>query len=149
MIDGKVARKRGEVTVLGKLLDPIADKVLACTLLIMEAANGGEMMFFNPPLGVVFTAIIVAREVLIGAFRTVAAHKGSILAADKFGKIKTALLNTSIPLMMISEFHFAVKIVGNVVFFMAFLFTVISGVNYLMKNRGVLAEDVSEDKKDA
>ena len=146
MIDGRIARKRDQVTDLGKLLDPIADKVLACTVLIMEAANGNALMFFNPPVGVIFTAIIVGREVLIGAFRTIAAHKGVILAADKFGKIKTALLNTAIPLMMISEFHLAVKIVGNVVFALAFVFTVISGVNYIVKNRAVFSE---EDKQDA
>lgn len=146
MIDGKIARKRCQVTDLGKLLDPIADKVLACTVLIMEAANGDAMMFFNPPVGVLFTAVIVGREVLIGAFRTIAASKGVILAADKYGKVKTALLNTAIPLMMIAEFHIAVKIAGNVVFALAFLFTVISGVNYLVKNRKVLSEEPKEEK---
>ena len=147
MVDGKIARKRGEVTDLGKLLDPIADKVLACTVLIMEAANGDAMMFFNPPVGVILTALIVGREVLVGAFRTVAASKGKILAADKFGKVKTALLNTAIPLMMIAEFHIAVKIVGNVVFVAAFIFTMISGANYIITNRGVLGG--AEEKKDA
>ena len=144
MIDGKVARKRGEVTVLGKLLDPIADKVLACTLLIMLSASGDRMMFFNPPLGVIFTALIVAREVLIGALRTVAAHKGVILAADKFGKIKTALINASIPIMMISEIHISIKIVGNVLFAAGFLFAMISGVNYILKNRTVFQGDNPE-----
>ncbi|MBO4479257.1 MAG: CDP-diacylglycerol--glycerol-3-phosphate 3-phosphatidyltransferase [Clostridia bacterium] len=149
MIDGKIARKRCQVTDLGKLLDPIADKVLACTVLIMEAANGDAMMFFNPPVGVIFTAVIVGREVLIGAFRTIAASKGMILAADKFGKVKTALLNTAIPLMMISEFHVVVKIVGNVVFAAAFVFTVISGANYLIKNRKVLSQQAQKEEKDA
>ncbi len=149
MIDGKIARKRCQVTDLGKLLDPIADKVLACTVLIMEAANGEAMMFFNPPVGVIFTAVIVGREVLIGAFRTIAASKGMILAADKFGKVKTALLNTAIPLMMISEFHVVVKIVGNVVFAAAFVFTVISGANYLIKNRKVLSQQAQKEEKDA
>lgn len=149
MIDGKIARKRCQVTDLGKLLDPIADKVLACTVLIMEAANGDAMMFFNPPVGVIFTAVIVGREVLIGAFRTIAASKGMILAADKFGKVKTALLNTAIPLMMISEFHVVVKIVGNVVFAAAFVFTVISGANYLIKNRKVLSQQAPKEEKDA
>ena len=149
IIDGKLARKRNEVTSLGKLLDPIADKVLACTVLIMEAANGDAMMFFNPPVGVLLTAVIVGREVLIGAFRTIAASKGMILAADKYGKVKTALLNTAIPIMMISEFHIAVKILGNVVFAAAFVFAVISGVNYLVKNRKVLSEKTEEEKKDA
>ena len=149
MVDGKIARKRCQVTDLGKLLDPIADKVLACTVLIMEAANGDATMFFNPPVGVLLTAVIVGREVLIGAFRTIAASKGMILAADKYGKVKTALLNTAIPIMMISEFHIAVKILGNVVFAAAFVFAVISGVNYLVKNRKVLSEKTEEEKKDA
>ena len=148
MIDGKVARKRGEVTELGKLLDPIADKVLACTVLIMQAANGDAMMFFNPPVGVIFTALIVAREVLIGALRTLAAHKGVILAADKFGKVKTALINSAIPIMMIAEFHIAVKIVGNVVFFAGFVFAMISGVNYLLANRALFTGKAKEEKDD-
>ena len=145
IFDGKIARKRGEVTTLGKLLDPIADKVLACTLLIMIAANGEEMMFFNPPVGVILTALIVAREVLIGAFRMVAASKGSILAADSFGKIKTALINASIPIMMISEYHVAIKIVGNVLFALGFVFAMVSGINYMVKNRSVLKDDASEE----
>ena len=145
MVDGRLARKRNEVTSLGKLLDPIADKLLACSLLIMEAANGNAMMFWNPPVGVILTSFIVGREILIGAFRTIAAHKGIILAADKFGKIKTVFLNVSIPVMMLAELHISIKIIGNVLFVIAFLLTVISGVNYLVKNRAVLAEE----KKDA
>ena len=146
MIDGRLARKRNEVTSLGKLLDPIADKVLACSVLIMEASCGDLMMFFNPPLGVIFTTVIVGREILIGAFRMLAARKGVILAADKLGKLKTIFLNVSLPIMMLSELHLAIKIVGNVLFAAAFLFTVISGVHYLVINRHLLTE---EEKKDA
>ena len=145
MVDGKIARKRNEVTSLGKLLDPIADKLLACSLLIMIAANGKEMMYFNPPVGVIFTALIVGREILIGAFRTIAARKGMILAADRWGKLKTVFLNVSIPVMLISEFHVAVKIVGNALFAIAFLLTVISGVNYIVKNRKVFSEGEEEN----
>ena len=145
IVDGKLARRRNEVTSLGKLLDPIADKLLACAVLVMEAANGDAMMYFNPPLGVIFTAIIVGREILIGAFRTIAAHQGKVLAADSLGKLKTIFLNVSLPIMMISELHVSIKIIGNVIFALAFLFTVISGVHYLVKNRDVL----SEEEKDA
>lgn len=148
MIDGKVARKRGEVTELGKLLDPIADKVLACTVLIMQAAGGDAMMLCNPPVGVICTALIVSREVLIGALRTLAAHKGVILAADKFGKVKTALINSAIPIMMISEFHIVVKIVGNVLFFAGFVFAMISGVNYILANRSLLYYKATKEGKD-
>lgn len=148
MIDGKVARKRGEVTDLGKLLDPIADKVLACSLLIMISASGDAMMLFNPPVGVIFTALIVAREVLIGALRTVAAHRGVILAADRFGKIKTALINASIPVMMISEYHISIKIIGNVLFAAGFLFAMISGINYIVKNRSLFIGSNREENGD-
>ena len=148
MIDGKVARKRGEVTELGKLLDPIADKVLACTVLIMQAANGDAMMLCNPPVGVICTALIVSREVLIGALRTLAAHKGVILAADKFGKVKTAFINSAIPIMMLAELHIAVKIVGNVLFFAGFVFAMISGVNYILANRSLLCLKATKEEKD-
>lgn len=143
IVDGRLARKRNEVTSLGKLLDPIADKLLACSLLIAEAAQGDAMMYFNPPLGVIFTALIVGREVMIGAFRTIAAHKGAVLSADIYGKIKTVFLNIAVPLMMISHLHIAVKIAGNVFFAIAFLFTIFSGIHYLVKNRAVLSEEKS------
>ena len=148
MIDGKLARKRDEVTSLGKLLDPISDKILACSVLVMIAANGDAMLYFNPPVGVIAAAIVVAREILIGAMRTVAAGKGVILAADKLGKIKTIFLNVSLPILMISEFHIAVKIAGNVLFLIAFVFTVVSGVHYVAVNRGIWREEPKEGRDD-
>ena len=148
IIDGKLARKRDEVTSLGKLLDPISDKILACSVLVMIAANGDAMLYFNPPVGVIAAAIVVAREILIGAMRTVAAGKGVILAADKLGKIKTIFLNVSLPILMISEFHVAVKIAGNVLFLIAFVFTVVSGVHYVAVNRGIWREEPKEGRDD-
>jgi len=135
MVDGRLARKRGEVTSLGKLLDPIADKVLACGTLIMESAAG--LMMFDPA-GIILTISIVAREIVIGAFRTLAAHKGEILAADKLGKLKTIFTNVAIPIIMIGDFHISIRIIGNVIFVLASIFTLISGANYMIKNRHVL-----------
>lgn len=148
MIDGRLARKRGEVTDLGKLLDPISDKILACSALIMIAANGDAMLYCNPPVGVIATAIIVSREILIGAMRTVAAGKGVILAADRLGKLKTIFLNVSLPILMIAEFHTAVKIVGNVIFLLAFVFTVVSGVHYVVVNRHVWRDGTTGEKEE-
>ena len=147
MIDGRLARKRGEVTDLGKLLDPISDKILACSSLIMIAANGDAMLYCNPPVGVIATAIIVSHEILIGAMRTVAAGKGVILAADRLGKLKTIFLNVSLPILMIAEFHTAVKIVGNVIFLLAFVFTVVSGVHYVVVNRHVWRDGTTGEKE--
>lgn len=146
MIDGKLARKRNEVTSLGKLLDPISDKILACSVLIMIAANGDAMLYYNPPVGVIAAAIIVAREILIGAMRTVAAGKGVILAADKLGKLKTIFLNVSLPILMIAELHIAVKIAGNVLFLVAFVLTVVSGVNYMICNRHIWRDPENGEK---
>jgi len=148
IVDGKLARKRNEVTSLGKLLDPISDKVLACSVLIMIAANGDAMFYFNPPVGVIATAIIVAREIMIGAMRTVAAGKGLILAADKLGKTKTIFLNVSLPILMIAELHTAVKIAGNALFLVAFVFTVVSGVNYMLTNRRIWLDDKREEREE-
>lgn len=138
MIDGLLARKRGEVTSLGKVLDPIADKVLACFVMIMEAANGDMMLFY--PAGVILSTVIVGREILIGALRTMAAHKGAILAADKLGKLKTILLNVSLPVILIGHFHVAIKIAGNVIFAAAAILTVASGIHYVVKNRRIFSE---------
>ena len=134
MIDGRLARKRGEVTSLGKLLDPIADKVLACGVLIMEASAG--LMMFDPA-GIILTICIVAREIVIGAFRTLAAHKGEILAADKLGKLKTIFTNVAIPVIMIGDLHLSIRIIGNAIFLIAVVFTLLSGLNYIVKNRHV------------
>ena len=138
MIDGRLARKRGEVTELGKLLDPIADKVLAASVMILEATSG--LMMYDPA-GAILVSVIVCREIIIGAFRTVAARNGRILPADKLGKIKTILLNVSLPIIMVGDFHIAVRIAGNVLFALAALFTVVSGVHYLVKNRDVFEEE--------
>ena len=77
--------------------------------------------------------------------RTVAAGKGLILAADRLGKLKTIFLNVSIPILMISEFHAVIKIVGNVLFLVALLLTVISGVHYVVTNRRVCSEGAREE----
>ena len=138
MVDGHLARKRDEVTALGKVLDPIADKILACFVMIMEAADGNMMFFY--PCGVILSMIVVGREILIGAFRTLAAHKGAILAADKLGKLKTILLNVSLPIIMIGSVHISVKAIGNAIFALAVLFTVVSGINYVVKNRHIFSE---------
>ena len=138
MIDGYLARKRGEVTSLGKLLDPIADKVLACGILMLEAANG--MMLYDPT-GIILTILIVCREIVIGAFRTMAAHKGDILAADKLGKLKTIFTNVSIPIIMIGDFHEVIKMIGSILFLIAAILTLISGANYMIKNRHVFKEE--------
>ena len=76
-IDGNIARRRNLVTNLGKFLDPFADKALVCTALVLITSFSNTFTFAI----VIFTVIIIVRELMITAFRTVAATKKVILAA--------------------------------------------------------------------
>jgi len=82
-LDGYLARRMGLVTPMGKLLDPLADKVLVCSAFVYLSAEG-----FCP---VWVTVLILAREFLVTGLRQIAVEAGRVLAADRLGKWKTAL----------------------------------------------------------
>lgn len=151
LLDGKIARKYGLVTNLGKFLDPIADKVLVLSALVVMLT---EPAFFTYGLdgwaliaagcGV---ALILAREIIVSGFRMVAASSGMVIAADIFGKYKTTAQDISVVVLLIGagvgEFiaGLAVQIinyVGLAFFAISVVLTVVSGVNYLVKNREIL-----------
>ena len=126
--DGYLARSRNQITDFGKLMDPIADKLLAASALIMLTANG----MLNP----IAAIIIIAREFLISGFRLVATGKGVVIAASWLGKIKTTTQAVALVLVMLSTpirawlgFKLDVIVVWISVFF-----TVISAVDYIHKN---------------
>ncbi len=148
-LDGHIARSRNLVTNMGKFLDPIADKVLVSTALILLLTRGWifEVSFFGG-WGIVFAgvcvAVILARELIVSGFRLLAVERGIVLAADKLGKIKTVLQDASIALLL-ATMPFAGGAVGAgfaaagvVLFALAGIATVVSGVNYIVKNRQVL-----------
>ncbi len=83
MLDGKIARKRSVVTTLGKFLDPLADKILVTSVLICMVSLRAA-----PAIAV---AIIVFRDFAVSGLRTVAAQKGTVLAANMWGKVKTLI----------------------------------------------------------
>ena len=83
LLDGKIARARGLVTDFGKLMDPLADKLLVMAAMVSLITKG--------MVPAVFVIVILAREFLVTSVRLVAAGKGTVLAADIWGKIKTAL----------------------------------------------------------
>lgn len=165
MIDGNLARKRGEVTDIGKILDPIADKVIVAFSLVFIVAEGDVLLF--APYGAIFTAMILTREILIGAFRTIAAGRGVVLAADKWGKLKTIALNTAIPVLIIARFslgaqnaflrihsqnwinnfELGLKISGNVLFYLATFLAVFSGINYVLKGTRLIKDQNKDEEK--
>lgn len=141
LLDGKIARKYNLVTNFGKFLDPIADKLLTSAVLFMLMVDGT----IPAPYGVIIVTIIIAREFMVSALRLLAASKGTVLAADIWGKAKTMVQMIAIPVCMLIPFLIeiaavawlvlTVQIIGWVAIGVATLLTIISGVNYLVKNK--------------
>ena len=127
-LDGHLARKYHLVTTFGKFLDPLADKMLTISAPIMLVEEG-----VIPAWGVI---IIVTRELAITGFRILAASDNITIAASPFGKIKTITqLLSLIALLFVPPVP---QMIGIVLFYIAVVLTVLSGVDYLVKNKSVL-----------
>ncbi len=126
-LDGYIARKTGTVTRLGKFLDPLADKLLIITAIICMVDKG--------TFSVVAAILIIARELIITAFRTVAMGEGIELAADNLGKIKTIIQIAAVIVVMWSGGKFYLN---EIFIAAATVITVVSGINYILKNKAVL-----------
>lgn len=135
LFDGKIARARGLVTNFGKIMDPLADKVLvyaALCLFIEQGLIDAWMMI-----------IILAREFAIAGMRAVAAAEGRVLAAGMSGKIKTVLQMIAVPTMMLGQAVPSLPIIakiGWVVFIASLVMTVYSGAEYIIKNKDIFAD---------
>jgi len=125
-LDGYIARKYNLTTNFGKLMDPLADKLLVVSAMIAMVQT--ELF---PSWAAI---VIVAREFLITGFRTVAAERGIIIAASFTAKIKTAsqIVMTAVLLLNISE------ILNCVFIWIAVILTVVSAVEYIVKNKSVI-----------
>ena len=142
-LDGHIARKYNMVTNLGKFLDPIADKLLVTTALILVACDGTIIV----PFGAIALAIFVGRDLAVDMLRQVASAKGVVIAADKLGKYKTFSQDIAFPLLILYsaiKVISASKLVVTILMWIAYGFlilatalTIISLVNYLVKNKNV------------
>ena len=125
-LDGHIARKYNLVTNVGKFMDPLADKLLVSAAMICMIELG--ML----PAWVVI--IIISREFIITGFRLIAAEGGLVIAASWWGKIKTVTQMAMIILMLLG----VNKVIGTILVVLATIFTVVSGVDYIVKNISVL-----------
>ncbi len=125
-LDGHIARKYNLVTNFGKFMDPLADKLLVSAAMICMIELG--ML----PAWVVI--IIISREFIITGFRLIAAEGGLVIAASWWGKIKTVTQMAMIILMLLG----VNKVIGTILVVLATIFTVVSGVDYIVKNISVL-----------
>ena len=131
MLDGKIARARNLVTNFGKFMDPLADKLLVCSAMICLITTG--------QLAAWIVIIIIAREFIISGFRLVAADNGIVIAASYWGKFKTVFQMLMICLLIagIEALHLLTVIVT----WAAVILTIVSLIDYMIKNRQVFMED--------
>ena len=180
-LDGYIARKYNLVTNLGKLLDPIADKILVCAALFCIAVSnplryniGGyplmgyayleKQMFSGHVIFAVSGALVLSRELLIDAVRLIAASQGKVVQANIYGKIKTVMLNVSLPILFATEgfgrmldtmslvsmyqpnlqtiqaLYDIFAWAGAILFALSIAMTVASGIVYIVQNRKVFSD---------
>ena len=130
MLDGKIARKYNLVTNFGKFMDPLADKLLVCSALIC--------MIELRELPAWMVIIIISRELIISGFRLVASDNGVVIAASYWGKFKTTFQMIGVVLLIFNIP--ALSTLTTIIVWIALALTVISLVDYIVKNAGVLTE---------
>ena len=131
LLDGKIARKRNLVTNFGKFMDPLADKLLVCSALICLV----EM----ERLAAWMVIVIIAREFIISGFRLIASDNGVVIAASYWGKFKTTFQMIMI-ILLILDLGGGFAVIETVVTWIALILTVVSLIDYLVKNKGILLE---------
>ena len=131
-LDGFYARKRNMVTTLGKVMDPVADKLLVSSSFIMLAALDWVPAWM--------TCIIIGRELAVTGLRNIIAEKGEDLSASNLGKFKTGFqIAAIIPLMIHFPFlGLNVQAIGNLFLWGALVFTIWSGADYFIRSRSLL-----------
>lgn len=142
-LDGHLARKNNMVTTFGKFLDPIADKLLVITALMMLVESGIIPAWI--PI------ITVAREFLVSGVRMLAAGEGTVIAASMLGKIKTVSQMVAISLAFVSinpfmdfiggelqGLHLIINILMTIAMIVSVIATIWSGTDYLVKSKDVI-----------
>ena len=129
-LDGHIARKYNLVTNFGKFMDPLADKLLVSSAMISMVSMG------DIPAWIVI--IIISREFIITGFRLIAVENGVVIAASWWGKIKTVSQMIMIIVVISGIGGVAGHALGRILIYVAAFFTVVSGVDYIVKNINVL-----------
>jgi CDP-diacylglycerol--glycerol-3-phosphate 3-phosphatidyltransferase len=151
MLDGKIARKYNLVTDMGKFLDPVADKLLVnLTLIYLAIPHFGTD---NAVIPLSCVIIMIGRDLIIDAFRMVASSKGSVVAANIFGKLKTVFQMVAIPMVLLNSWPFAYFDAGwsnylrvcNIAIYVATAMSLISLIIYLKQNWHVLTDKKEND----
>lgn len=132
LLDGKIARKYNLVTNFGKFMDPLADKLLVCSAMICLIQTG--------QLAAWIVVIIIAREFIISGFRLIASDNGVVIAASYWGKFKTTFQMLMVIVLILDIQMPFFQILGVILTYVALILTVVSLIDYIVKNKDVLKE---------
>ena len=144
-LDGKIARKYNLVTTFGKFADPLADKMLVTSAMVILCLqmNGTQYWWFMPAWGLI---LILCRDLMVDGVRFICAGKGETIAADIFGKIKTFVTMFALVFLFLWNIDFngihVFGYIGMVLMYVGILFTIISGVRYIYRARKVIFESI-------
>ena len=132
MLDGKIARKYNLVTNFGKFMDPLADKLLVCSAMIC--------LIELDRLAAWIVIVIIAREFIISGFRLVASDNVVVIAASYWGKFKTTFQMLMVIVLILDIQMPFFQILGTVLTYVALILTVVSLIDYIVKNKDVLKD---------
>jgi CDP-diacylglycerol--glycerol-3-phosphate 3-phosphatidyltransferase len=144
-LDGYLARKHNLVTTFGKFADPLADKCLVLTALLILMSNGRGLVIgstyvrFAPMWAV---AIILLRELIVSGVRLVAAERGEVIAAGWSGKVKTFVTMVAIIFIFLAGIHKVVGVIALILMYASVILTVYSGVEYVYNSRKLIFESI-------
>lgn len=145
-IDGHLARKNNQVTDFGKFMDPLADKFLVNSSLIILAVQKAEL------LPVIIVVLMIGRDLAVDGIKLLAASKGKVVAANIFGKLKTVFQMVAIPLIFLNGFPLNYLLKENTYIFtiiiasLALAMSLISGVIYIYQNRDMVKGGTQNDQ---
>jgi len=140
-LDGAIARKRNIVTTFGKFMDPLADKLLVMSALLILADVAAKGLIVSIWMPIWAPIIILAREFIVTSVRLVAVGEGKIIAASKLGKAKTATTMVAIIwylFLLPYVSNIIIQSIGVIFMVLAVALTLYSGFDYVWKNRKVI-----------
>lgn len=136
MLDGQIARKYNLITTFGKFMDPIADKMLVNSMLILLA--------YERLIPVLCVILMIMRDLVVDAVRLMAAGQAKVIAAGPLGKLKTVTQMVAIIMVLLNDFplHFLPFSISFVCILLATLISLISGYDYFIKNKDMIFESM-------
>ncbi|MBQ4452345.1 MAG: CDP-diacylglycerol--glycerol-3-phosphate 3-phosphatidyltransferase [Clostridia bacterium] len=148
MLDGRIARAQHLVTDFGKFMDPIADKLLVMSALIMLVDRHGDADSLGSGMPAWVCIVMLSREFIVSGFRLVASTKGKVIAAGIWGKLKTVTQMVYIPMALLIipmynidlDVHAYWKLITTVMMYVSMALTVWSGFWYIWQNREYLKD---------